>query len=101
RIRRSAADLPRRYAFAARRGGCGHRERRLRRARRAAHSLKSSSRSVGALKLGNLAARLEELAKSSAPMTGGRALLAKMRNAFEVVEPGLRANMDPADSSVA
>jgi len=60
---------------------------------RAAHSLKSSSRSVGTLKLGNFAEELEALAKSSGPPQDARELLGKMRAAFAVVEPKLRAAM--------
>jgi CheY-like chemotaxis protein/HPt (histidine-containing phosphotransfer) domain-containing protein len=59
--------------------------------RRAAHSLKSSSQSVGAVVVGRVAEVLEMLAPAQSAFDNADRLLAALRAAFEVVEPRLSA----------
>jgi HPt (histidine-containing phosphotransfer) domain-containing protein len=57
---------------------------------RAAHSVKSSSYSLGALALGRTAEALEALARSNGAFGDAEKLLAGMRGAFDAAESRLR-----------
>jgi len=59
--------------------------------RGAAHSLKSSSVSVGAAQLGTIAAALEHLARTENDALRADALLGQLQAAFRDAEPQLRA----------
>jgi HPt (histidine-containing phosphotransfer) domain-containing protein len=65
---------------------------------RAAHSLKSSSRSLGAREVGEVAAELEALARAVPRNANDKAELANrlgaLRSAFAEIEPQLRAAID-------
>jgi CheY-like chemotaxis protein/HPt (histidine-containing phosphotransfer) domain-containing protein len=56
---------------------------------RAAHSLKSSSAALGAVKLERLARATEECALSTAPVAQNRARLRELRAAFAEIQPRL------------
>jgi HPt (histidine-containing phosphotransfer) domain-containing protein len=62
---------------------------------RAAHSLKSSSRSLGALVVGNLAEQIEMSARTAASSGAVKALLPQLRRALSQVEPLLKAELGP------
>jgi CheY-like chemotaxis protein/HPt (histidine-containing phosphotransfer) domain-containing protein len=65
---------------------------------RAAHSLKSSSYSLGAHKAGELAQKMEAYVRGEGDMQGARELLAALEAATAAAEPQLRAvaaNRDP------
>ena len=62
---------------------------------REAHSLKSTSRSVGALRLGDMAADLETIGRSGT-VEGGVSALENMIIEYKTVEPELRAISKPA-----
>ena len=62
---------------------------------REAHSLKSTSRSVGALRLGDLAADLEKIGRAGT-IEGCAALLDAMMVEYKIVDPALREAGKPA-----
>jgi len=57
---------------------------------RSAHSLKASSRSVGALVVARIAADIETLARDSGSLEDAKALVASLRAALNAIEPRLR-----------
>jgi two-component system, sensor histidine kinase and response regulator len=58
---------------------------------RAAHTLKSSSRSIGAIKVATLAEQLESLARARASIDEVSELTVKLKQAYAQVEPQLRS----------
>ncbi len=66
---------------------------------REAHSLKSTSRSVGAVELSNVAASIE-LAGRAGKIDGCAALLETLIREYRAVEPDLRAAGKPAPGPV-
>lgn len=62
---------------------------------RAAHSLKSTSRSLGARKVADLAEQTEAAARSGAPQTTLKPLIGKLRFAVSQVEPRLKSIVAP------